>query len=1202
MVAPQTFIRVTDLTLYAPRTTNAVMGCVGPATKGQVNQLNDFTDEGNFVSFHGRPVDRMYAQRGLIRYFRRGNQAKFVRIAGDNLATATLTLYAADGLTPILLLTAASPGSWANNGFLEVAIIHNGTTSYNVQVYQDGVLSDEQFIGLTNGTIETNINNNSERIQVQLAPGAGATFPAQTLNVVTGALDPKAFNGGDDGAFAKSDSTSSTTSGVAGRKFFGKLDSITGSREWENIRTIDAVLAGQQRVYGSVGTAVVPGTFTVRAEVGAASFVEASDDGDLSYAPGGAGFGILTSAGATGYIDYRTGNFGLDITPSASTFFAGGAIDAIWIKGATELVGATVAGLGTYAGNLSRFSLAPGWFNGNKAVITVPIDEVSGDAVLSAVGAASSVATLKTLAGWIVPGTVALTPTHPTDAVPPVIYDDGFGGFTTLPGGAGTAVVGTINYRTGVWAVTTWDPVGAVAFPAVTAAQIEATYDIQIINLGGGAVPGGVNGSKQHLAQPSDAGGDALAADTDPGASRLPLPIQPGTVALTISDVSGSPETLYDSGVGDWLDRPRGDPRATAVTGALDYTTGAWSVTASAAITATASISADYTSTPFRQARRAVRGMGPQFIADTTPNAAGMNLDTPTLANAYNSTNWLDHVTGEFSIELDLVPTGANTFNVRDNGALTAVYMPADILGFGDGTTTVFTGQLSSAPYRRQDDRLVALQTAQASSAGAGDPQVAFGTLGISADADHWTQNVALPSDPDNFLDYRTGATSIQWTGAPALDEAVVVTADDVVIHATARYPGDIENERTIMTEGFYVVVDSDPSLVGTLRCRVFFATTAIESFGQQPDIASLVEAVNDPLNGSDFIRLNSTDEAGFLDIDLTAPQSIGLSGAFTNADVVGAKVGNTYTGLQHFRNHEVVALDWIMIPGQWHAPVITALQTLVERNGRRAIGIVPCPEADEVFETRDFVNAEYNSGPGLPPVPTALVPFPPQVPINSNQLAIFDPWLQYLDNYTNETVIEPPDGDMATLVANTDNVAAPWFPIAGGRRGRVLADAVKYSTELDDRNLVYGQVGARTEVINVIAVQQGRGLQLVGQRTAQRSPTALDRINVRWTVNKIMNDVDNISKDFLFELNDTILWREIKAAIDKVLKPIIERRGLQDAFVLVDGTTTTASDIDNLTVKAKIFIKPARAVEFLEFDIVLTPTGADFSDVSAAG
>lgn len=1209
MVAPQIRFSVEDLTLYAPRTTNAIMGLVTPASKGPINVLQDFTDEGNFVAQVGRPVDRHYGTRGGIRYLKRGDSLKMVRIAGPNAREATLILFAADGITPILEFTASSKGTWANGGGLTVAVTHNGTQSYNVQVFQDGQPTNETFVGLDNGIVETRINNDSTRLSVRLASGAGATFPAETLNPVTGALDPRRFEGGDDGAFAKSDSESSSTGGVAGRRFFGKLDSVAGSREFENLLTIGAALAGQTVAYGTLGQPAVPGTVTIRVQTGAGpTYVEVSDDDDLSYGPGGAGLGYLTGAGgALGYIDYRTGAWGVDITGTASTFFATGSIDALFVKATAESVGATAAGVGEYAGNLSNFALAPGFFNANKAVITVPIDETVGDAALGVAGEASSTATLKSLAGWIVPGSVVLTPSHPTDAVPPPIYDDGFGGFRTAPiGEPGVAVVGTIDYRTGAWSVTTWDPVGAVSFPGVTAAQILATYDIQIANMGGGAVPGSVDAFKQQVLQPSDAGGDAAAADTDAGAQRIVGPISPGTAVLTISAVSGSPETYYDDGVGGWLDRPRGDPRAAAAAGgAIDYTTGEWSITASASIDAAAQISVSYTQTPEERARRHLRGTGPQFLADTTPNAAGLNLSIPAAANEYNGPNFLDHVTGEFAIALDLVTAGANTFDVLDNGTLTAVYMPvAGILGFGDGSETVFTGALTPAPFRREDDRLVAFQAAQAATAGAGDPQVAFATLGADADSDHWTQNVALPTDPDNFLDLRTGLTSIQWTSAPLLDEAVFVAAEEAVLHFDARYPGDIGNERTVLSEGLWLRIDADPTLAGTLRARVFFgATSVIESFGQAADLAELVSLINNPTNGSDFIRARITDDAGQIDADLTGVgQNVGLAGAFTNADVVGTKVGSTYTGLQHFRNHEVVPMDWIMVPGQWHAPVINALRILVERKGRRSIGIVPCPEAENAFETRDFVNGEWGSGPGLPPVPEARVPFPPSTIIDSRFLAIFDPWLTYLDEYSNQNVVEPPDGDMAALVANTDSEAEPWFPIAGGRRGRVLAEGVKYSTELEDRNLLYGLVGQRTEVINSVVAFANRGLQLAGQRTAQRASTALDRINVQWTLNVIINKLDAGAKDFVFELNDTFLWREIKAFIESVLGPIKERRGLQDYSVLVDDTTTTAADIDNLRVRARIFIKPARATEFLDFGIILTPTGADFADVVATG
>jgi len=1201
MVAPGINIRVFDQAVYAPQISTAIMGCVGPATKGPVNEMNWFPDEGNFVNYYGRPKDRMYAQRAAIRYFLGGSQLGFVRVAGDNLASAEAELLQDNGLAHSKLV-ASSPGTWANDD-LKYSILHNGTESYNILVYfQDQLV--ESHLAQDNGIVVTTLRNNSTRITIELASGIGAAFPAETLDPITGEVLRVGFSGGDDGAFAKTDSASSSTSGATGRRFYGKMDSNAANRVWENLLTIDGTLSGLAEVRGSVGMAVVPGTFTIRCETGAATYTELSDSGDLSYGPGGAGVGILEpSAGAhVGFIDYRTGNWGVLL--SAATLFGGGSIDAIWVRGAQESVGTTAAGQGAYAGNLSQVSLAPGFFNANKVVITVPMEHVIGKVPTAVAGAASANPDLTTLGGWIVPGTVVLTPTHPTDPVPPPVYDDGFGGWRTGPDGTGVPVTGTIDYRTGQWAVTTWDPVGGVSFPALTGADLTAEYDIQVIDMGGGAVAG-ENGvaSIDEVVQPSDAGGDANATDTDPGAQRLIGPISPGSAVLVISDVGGSPETYYDDGVGGWLDRPRGDPRAAAAAGgAIDYTTGAWSITASGAITAAATIKVTSTTTPWDKARRALRGTGPLFRADTTPDTAGMNLDAPAAANDYNGTCWLDHTIGAFAFELDLVESGDRQFDVADNLAIEAVYLPADILGWGDGIEVVFTGELSHAPYRRAEDGIVGFQGAQAANAGAGDPQVTFADLGASADADFWSQNVALSTDPENSLDFRDGGASIKWTSAPLPDEAVFVAASQVVLHLTARYPGDIGNERSTVAEGFRAEIDEDPSLAGTLRLRVLFDTGTEESFGQATDLDELIAKVNDELNGSDLVRAEATGYTGALTPAVLggSSQVLAMGGAFTIADIVGTKVGQVTTGMQMFRNEDVVPLNWIMCPGQWHRQVIQGMQQLCERPGRRAMGIIPIPDATEPSDHDDFYNGNFNSASvGGIARPTVLVPYPPLSAIDTPYLASIMPWLENYDQYTAQNTWEPPDGEMARLLSLTPEA---WFPIAGFRRGRVSATAVRYSVSREDRDFLQGLVGTTVHICNPIVRKEGRGLVLYGQQTAKRTPSATDRINVMWTVNVIMNLLDAASQEFPFEINDAILWREIATTLNDILKPLISQRGLTDAYIVVDASTTTPTDVDQLTVNAKLFIKPVRAAEFINYDLILTPTGADFAEVLAAG
>jgi len=45
---------------------------------------------------------------------------------------------------------------------------------------------------------------------------------------------------------------------------------------------------------------------------------------------------------------------------------------------------------------------------------------------------------------------------------------------------------------------------------------------------------------------------------------------------------------------------------------------------------------------------------------------------------------------------------------------------------------------------------------------------------------------------------------------------------------------------------------------------------------------------------------------------------------------------------------------------------------------------------------------------------------------------------------------------------------------------------------------------------------------------------------------------------------------------------------------VLIDTTTTTQADIENNTVRGKIFLQPTRSIEFVSIDFVVTNAGAE--------
>jgi len=48
---------------------------------------------------------------------------------------------------------------------------------------------------------------------------------------------------------------------------------------------------------------------------------------------------------------------------------------------------------------------------------------------------------------------------------------------------------------------------------------------------------------------------------------------------------------------------------------------------------------------------------------------------------------------------------------------------------------------------------------------------------------------------------------------------------------------------------------------------------------------------------------------------------------------------------------------------------------------------------------------------------------------------------------------------------------------------------------------------------------------------------------------------------------------------------------------VILDESTTTPELVDRNVMYAKIFLKPARAIEFIALDFVITNSGAGFED-----
>ena len=82
-----------------------------------------------------------------------------------------------------------------------------------------------------------------------------------------------------------------------------------------------------------------------------------------------------------------------------------------------------------------------------------------------------------------------------------------------------------------------------------------------------------------------------------------------------------------------------------------------------------------------------------------------------------------------------------------------------------------------------------------------------------------------------------------------------------------------------------------------------------------------------------------------------------------------------------------------------------------------------------------------------------------------------------------------------------------------------------------------------------------------------------------------------------MFDQNVQETWDRFKGQVEPFLTGVKAGLGLTDFRVVLDSTTTTPDLVDRNILYAKIFLKPARAIEFIALDFIITRSGASFDD-----
>jgi hypothetical protein len=416
---------------------------------------------------------------------------------------------------------------------------------------------------------------------------------------------------------------------------------------------------------------------------------------------------------------------------------------------------------------------------------------------------------------------------------------------------------------------------------------------------------------------------------------------------------------------------------------------------------------------------------------------------------------------------------------------------------------------------------------------------------------------------------------SYETNGTPVLSNGDKVRKVSLGLSSQVGFDRDLLKYKGLgaITEtfGFHLSTNASSITGSTFQCTPYDLEGNDKGKLENSAFRKFTFAVFGGFDGWDIYRNVRTNGDAYI-----YGKNVYVSGHTTNGGVFSSTNGNSdyyayLQGINTFANPEAVDINVFATPGINffdHSSLVTQAIDMIENDRADSLYVMNSPNvtsADEVIDNLD------------------------SVAIDSNYTATYWPWIQVRDGDNATQLFIPPTGEVLKNIALTDNVSFPWFAVAGYSRGLVNAIKAQKKLTLDERDDLYK---AR---INPIATFSDTGTIIWGNKTLQVRESALDRINVRRLLLRARKLISAVAVRLLFEQNDEQVRNEFLRLVNPILESIKKERGLYDFRVTVSNDP---EDIDANTLRGKIYIKPTRALEFIDVEFVITPTGASFENI----
>jgi phage tail sheath protein FI len=555
------------------------------------------------------------------------------------------------------------------------------------------------------------------------------------------------------------------------------------------------------------------------------------------------------------------------------------------------------------------------------------------------------------------------------------------------------------------------------------------------------------------------------------------------------------------------------------------------------------------------------------LVGDFVAPAAATALEVATAINNRAIGISAADVGGVVVLTSDLEGTNAAISGVAGTAA-TLLGLPAT--GAGAGGDAADATAVTAAEVAA---KLTATITGATAADASGVVTVTSSTTGSTSEVDVITGGGVFATGVTNGLDLSPpldatlSVFGINVT-PPNLPVTVNGTGPFSTVDITALHPGTFGDRISVATEA--------GTTAGTANYTVLLDGFEVERFNNtaNADLATLE---------SSFVTMADNGASA----EPPTPQLVALTGgddgitALTAGDYIGAKLpGNVITGLQLLGNPEITDVNIIAAPAVDDGAVIAAMDSLCQGRGD-CMFLADPPSGLDVTEV-----INWHNGVGYP-----------HSAFNTSYGATYWSWVSWYDNYSQETILEPPSGFLAAIMAFTDNNAEPWFAPAGLTRGRIVEGlGVEHSPDQGERDFLYGNGNAVNPIVDSINF----GVFVRGQRTLQRSPTALDRVNVRRLLLVLRKVVATAIARLEFEPNDVTTRNRFISIVRPFMENVVSRRGIEDFSIICDDSTNPPAVVNRNELRGKILLKPVKAAEIIVVEFTLLAAGATFSEALA--